>query len=78
MKTKDTPKDSAIPCEQLPSHEDQRQDTTTQTLGWQSLIDIALVAIIYILSLIVGVRLIMLIIITYWNHLLRIIDFNAD
>ena len=48
----------------------------TQTLGQQSLIDIALVAIIYILSLIVRVRVLTLIIITYWQHLLHVIEFN--
>jgi len=48
------------------------------TLGQQSLINIALVAIIYLLSLIVGVRILTLIILTYWQHLLWVIDFNAE
>ena len=51
---------------------------TQQTLGQQSLTDIALVAIIYILSLIVRVYALTLIIITYWQHLLRVIDFNRE
>ena len=49
-----------------------------QTIGQQSLINIALVAIIYILSLIVEVHVLTLIIITYWQHLLQVINFDSD
>ena len=50
----------------------------SQPVGQRALIDIALVAIIYILSLIIGVQVLTLIIITYWQHLLRVIDFDAE
>jgi len=50
----------------------------SQPVGQRAFIDIALVAIIYLLSLIVGVCILTLIIITSWQHLLQVINFDAE